>query len=83
MVQRYAQEVKDAALRSVLKVRDPCESYVDIQTRGQFRQHCHCIVHVLGLEKKMMPVSHQNVICTFSFHSLICQLYPNKAGWGE
>lgn len=62
MVQRYAQEVKDAALRSVLKIRDPRESHVDIQTRGQFRQHCHCVVHILGLEKEMLPLSHQHVI---------------------
>lgn len=62
MVQRYAKEVKDTALRSILKIRDPCESHIDIQPRGQLRQHCHRVVHILGLEKKMMTVSHHHVI---------------------
>ena len=62
MVQRYAKEVKDTALRCILKIRDTCEAHIDIQTCGQFRQHCHCIVHILGMEKKTMARSNQHTV---------------------
>lgn len=52
MVQRNAKEVKDTALRRVLEIRDACEPHIDIQTCGQFRQHCHGIVHILGWKRK-------------------------------
>lgn len=56
MVQGDAQEVEDAALGCILEIGDPCESHVDIQTGGQFRQHGHCVVHILEVEMKSMEI---------------------------
>lgn len=60
MVQRYAKEVKDTALRCILEIRDTCEAHVDIQTCGQFRQHRHRIVHILGMGERTMARSNQH-----------------------
>lgn len=60
VVQRHTQQVEDTALGCVLKIRDARESHVDVQTCGQFGQHRHCVVHVLGVETKRVDTANRH-----------------------
>ncbi len=52
VVEQNIKQIKDDALRRVLKIWHTCKTHINIEACGQLWQHSHRVAHVLWREWK-------------------------------